>query len=285
VVSEIDNLSSWIAAILQNERMVKMEHKNYSNTFEERFREHSHYKKFDQMLPWVGTDYNKYKVLVIGESHYIPSESSIHLSSEKWYASSRADLNKEEVAWTNTAELITNGTDRKWESHGHTIYRNLENAIIESGFDPQDKPSIFKFLSYYNFFQRPAIEGKSLDFDKIDVQIATDVFKHVLKVIEPQIICFVSRKPWDGCIREKLIYWNEEKNRHMLIGEKVITVDYFPHPACRWWNRKSKQYQFLNDNIKRTGKEKFIDFIKAEEVFIKRTLLLRHSQTLNSVLP
>jgi len=37
-----------------------MEHINYSNKFEGRFKEHSHYRKFDQMLPWVGSDYDKY---------------------------------------------------------------------------------------------------------------------------------------------------------------------------------------------------------------------------------
>jgi len=131
---------------------------------------------------------------------------------------------------------------------------------------------MFKYLSYYNFFQRPAIERDSINFDETDTQISIDVFKHVLRVIEPQLICFVSKKPWDVCIHENLIHWNGEKNRHSLIGENAIIVDYFPHPACRWWYRESGKYQLFNDNIRRTGKQKFIDFLKKEEAFTKRTV-------------
>lgn len=241
-----------------------MDNLNYCNEFEESFKEHSHYSKHQQMIPWVGYNYKKIKVLIIGESHYLPEKSSIHLDSEKWYASSYSDLSIDEKSWTNTAGIISYRIESAKTPKGHTIYLNLEQAIHELGFYPQS--NVFEYLSFYNFFQRPAIYKQSLDFDNTDVQISIEVFKHVLQILEPKVICFVSKKPWEVCKKSEVVIWNGEINRYVTF-DNITPVDYFPHPASQWWNRQSDQYQLFNDGIKRTGKQKFIDFLKKQNIF------------------
>jgi hypothetical protein len=52
------------------------------------------YKKYPQMLPWVGSEYDLTKILIIGESSYLCEKSSIHKDPKGWYSSSLNELDE-----------------------------------------------------------------------------------------------------------------------------------------------------------------------------------------------
>lgn len=191
-----------------------------------------HYQRYPVMKPFVGGDYGRHglKFLLVGESHYLPKASRIHRDPDRWYVGGEGDLSDEEKKWLNTRNLL----DRAgWRERGHTIYRNLERALSESGFPRED--NAFVNVAFLNAFQRPAIYKKSIKAGKRDVQVSRDTLQGVIDVLEPAYVLFVSRKA-HGLIRS-----------HLSVPSSSV-----PHPACAWWNRESKRG---------TGKQQFINLV------------------------
>ena len=55
---------------------------------------------------WIGSRYRDARhkrLLVIGESHYLPPDSTIHRDPGRWYRSRQEELSGEEVRWASTA--------------------------------------------------------------------------------------------------------------------------------------------------------------------------------------
>jgi len=226
---------------------------NRTTEFDKLFKKNiSHYKRHKQMIPFVGKHWGKYKkLLIIGESHYLPPESK-KSTIENWYELKTSDLNEAEIDFTETADLVENGGDhQQYDSKGHTIYKNIEDAILESGFKPENTVNMFQYVSFMNFFQRPAQNtGKSIIHNDEDVVIANTVLKGVCSIIKPDYIYFVS----------SMI--------HPLCDEiEGVTVGHSCHPACSWWNRKVKHYSLATQKTPLTGKENFIKFIKHHKIF------------------
>lgn len=61
------------------------------------------------MKPWVGSNYvsDKHKkLLVLGESHYLPKGSIKSHDVDAWYSGSEDSLDDKEKEWIFTAEII-----------------------------------------------------------------------------------------------------------------------------------------------------------------------------------
>lgn len=70
------------------------------------------------MMPYIGADYISAlhsKLLILGESFYLPKESTIHLDPVAWYSSNQGLLAitenecEDEVKWINCRELLEGG--------------------------------------------------------------------------------------------------------------------------------------------------------------------------------
>jgi hypothetical protein len=211
-----------------------------------KFGEFPHYKKHPQMMPFVGKNWGKHKkLLVIGESHYLANGFNIE-TIKNWYNISLDDLNDKDkdIAywWTNTARLIDT-TDY----HIGTMWKQIRDAILKADFNPTD--DVFSYISYMNFFQRPALEeGGSVKkgLTSEDISIANKTIKSVIDAIKPDYLFFVSSFSWD----------NFDKS---LFDKKYIGHSCLPLGI--WWNRKSAKYANL------TGKGSFIEFIKRNNIF------------------
>jgi hypothetical protein len=222
--------------------------KKYNKTF----LEYPHYSRHPQMMPFVGKYWDQTgKLLMIGESHYLDFDFSPE-TIKNWYNISLDDLDEDDYDyaywWTNTARLI-DITDYK--SKGHTIWKNIDSAIRETGFNPSE--NIFSFIAYTNFFQRPAQKtGDSIIVSKDDIAVANNTLEFIISTIEPHYIFFVSSKSW------------QHYNKSIFNGKNV---GHSAHPSCRWWNMKSSK--FTKDESKRvvTGKESFMDFIIHNKIF------------------
>jgi hypothetical protein len=198
------------------------------------------YQKHPQLLPFIGKNYGNEKcnkLLLIGESHNI---SNTYLCGEKkgkdrkkeeldyifknWYKISNSDLNDEEckdIGWTRTRETIMYPGAR----FNVTIRKELGENI--------------SYISFMNFFQKPAYKGKSIGFSEEDVKIAKETLQLVCNIIQPDCLLFASKNA----------YGNFDKNAETF-QNKVI--DYVYNPACRWWYRNEGKY----------GQQKFIDFFQ-----------------------
>lgn len=88
------------------------------------------YSSHPYMLPFVGRDYDSpkhKKLLLVGESHYVPEGSIVHHNANAWYNGTPV-LNQEEQDWCNTRDT------REWKSgrFGKEIDRCL-NLVLPTG--------------------------------------------------------------------------------------------------------------------------------------------------------
>lgn len=213
----------------------------------------AHYQNFPQMLPFIGGHYSNTQLLLVGESHYLPTGSTIQQNDAKWYASNVHSLSVDETIWTNTREVTTDYLTNGRVSKAYTIWSNPENAIQihaqNSGFNFQGKKGI-EHLAFYNFFQRPAqTQGGSIKPTKLDIQKAEETLAHIIKVIEPKFIMFTSSKAWNN------LSWD------FVNAYPNVKFDAVPHPGCKWWNKISNKYGGL------TGKGKFTKFLQDNNIF------------------
>ena len=206
-----------------------------------------HLQRFPCMRPWIGSRYRDRlhpRLLVIGESHYLPDQSTIHRDPARWYRSSQDDLSEEEVRWANTAGNITG----RW-FRGHTIYREIRNAIArilqEGGVTPDDFP--LNHLAYCNYFLRPAPQaGGSMEGneDRQDVAVAEQVLCWFILRHRPQLVILTSR--FAGRYAEDIVRG---------YGLPCLST---PHPGSRWWNTAARSYGNL------TGRDLFHRFLKEQ---------------------
>ncbi len=228
---------------------------NKTNSYDDEFFKFSHYSSHPQMIPFVGQFWNimPKKLLVLGESHYLPKDSDKNII-ENWYSINDSNLSALEKCYTNTAEMINEaGHFQKYKYKGHGIWKNIELAILESGFRPSDTSNMFKYISFMNFFQRPAmINGESIIPNEQDLIMANKTLDYVISILKPDFIFFTTSKSW------------YRFNKDLF---DINFVGHSSHPTSKWWNRKCKSYTnlYLRDNL--TGKESFVDFIKYNGIF------------------
>lgn len=215
--------------------MTNREQMNKSTEFfDEKLDLIEHYQKFPVMKPFVGKNYgqgNSRKIMFVAESHYLPPNSTISRNPEKWYESNQKDLTNEEIEWINTRKILGGN----WKPAGHMIFRELDKRL--SKHLDTTKFRAMTNVVFMNGFQRPAPEtGDSIkNFCKpIDYKIGADTIKRTIRILEPNLVIFVSKLAWDK-LRWKLpktefetefnfvchpgtggLYWHNKKYKHGL---------------------------------------------------------------------
>jgi len=211
----------------------------------------SHYANYPEMLPFVGINWDRSaKVLLIGESHYLPFDEIAYYSNidyfKNWYNENSKALEDHHKGYINTRknfQIIESGEFAR----PLMIYYNLQKAILELE-DYAGSDRVFQNFSYYNYFQKPAYiqeiagENRSIKADKKDKEVAFKVFQRVVDVLKPRLVIFVSKSAFNAFSELKFASSKDFKS---------LTINVVPHAGRSWWNRTSKQY----DNL--TGKEKF----------------------------
>jgi len=239
----------------------------FTKTFDDDFREIGkeednpeeigEYNHYPQMMPWIGNKYDNgsfKKILLIGESHYLPDCVEDEFKTEEgWYYQQEDDLDPESISWTDTREVVGIGP-KKW-TKGHTIYREVNKVIGDLLNLDYKSENMFQYVAYYNYFLRPAFpKGESFKHicTELDKRVAFNAFCEIVKIIKPDFIYFFSKFAWDSLHKFKLCFTN-------------IEMDYSPHPASPWWNRKNyitkNRIEFI------TGKNKFKYFLYDNKVF------------------
>lgn len=208
------------------------------------------YKQFPHMIPHVGKSFNtgKYKrLLVVAESHYLPSSSKIHLDIE-WYNKSFLDLTPEEKDWTFTSNIFCN--------KNHKIHNNIKKAIAGAGLDIT---KVNDHVSFMNYFLRPALFKKGIKntVKHIDKVKALENFIKVIDILNPELIVFVSKfsvSSFEELLIDNSPVWEYTENRG-------IEYTYTNHPSQPCWNTAIRPEYFKG----RTSKEHLTYFLIAND--------------------
>lgn len=190
------------------------------------------------MLPYIGSEYEKYKVLIVGESHYLGKDDDREKVKDfnKWLA------DKNEIKLMNEEYINTRKVVEKHCSNNNKqpFFSNIKKEII----------NIEKFwdkVSFMNFFIVPSINGsRTIAVSKDIEEKSLENFENVLDVIKPNYILFLSKKS----------YYIFEKSNSKYLKNTFG----FGHPSRPWWSRKRKDGKKYKEEFKE----------KIEEIFDKK---------------
>lgn len=215
--------------------------------FDSQFLRAHHLKIYPNLLPWVGNGYRAatLKILLLGESHYLPKGVSYHHDVDDWYSGIQI-ASVEDLKWITTRSIIKNGLQNGWKGASKTIYRNLSSTLVAANFSPIEAP--FASLAYMNFFQRPAEKtGESLRVKDADRRVGAATVTHVASCLKPNLVIFCSSLAWRVANDERLL---------LTLKSQGCGFGGVPHPASAWWNRKS----LIREG--RTGRQVFCDLVR-----------------------
>ena len=167
--------------------------------------------------PYIGNNYHKYRILLVGESHYFSVEQNF--SIDDWY-NKKITLTKDLEKQCNTKSIINDFLSG--EHKIYTIYR-FPSKVLSNLLNVDDYEA-FTYISFFNFFQRPNFKKGSIDVKDIDIKYGNEAFEKNIDLLKPQIILFLSKKAFQ-CLN------NLPNNCHCLV-----------HPSSAWWYKNNGKY-------------------------------------------
>ncbi len=213
------------------------------------------YKKYPELIPFVGDNYEKakIKILLVGESHYThknkescldgmaePGSNDSLKDINDWYAGKLLQrLPETNTLLSNKDSYNTVGVVRKYLNdkkldRSYHIFDYPAKVISEYNYvsnENLNERDAFKYISFINYFQRPEFSyGNSIKLYEIDEKIAFENFCNVINKIKPELIIFVSRLAYNS-----FNYYSQINNYSCNI--KCTRI---PHPCSAWWNRRTK---------------------------------------------
>lgn len=230
--------------------------------YDKELKEIEFYKIHPEYLPFVGDKYDEFKILQVGESHYIgqtpeTEEFSIQYFQEHWWNSKCNDVFQHEHtndvnwgSWYTTRDVI----GRFFENYQNNysifskpldVFRKVYQPENSSG-DRED----YHYFAFMNFFQMPSLysgetfwksleisakkqDNKQLAYEvyKTAAQVSARVLDDVIKVIDPAVVIFTSSSAWK--VYQKFGIYADSHDCPLIIQTA--------HPGCCWWNRKRKK--------------------------------------------
>jgi hypothetical protein len=188
-----------------------------------------HYQIHDLMLPFIGEHYEKHRILLVSESHYMPKNNNKKLG-DAWYESS--ELGNEVQKNHHSRGVI--------QSFNHPLFKNIQKEL--KAFDDSLN---FSFVTWYNFFQKPASHKDTIrhQLTKKDIEVSHEVFEKILNILKPKAVIFLSKLAFDKLQRDSkddfVRFWSSEEKCHVYKKYK-IPIFWAHHPNSLYWNRKNK---------------------------------------------
>jgi hypothetical protein len=241
--------------------------------YDEKLKEIEMLQLHPTFLPYVGSLYEEYKILQIGESHYIgqtrENETYGIKYFEKWWSEPCDELAKEYGGWFDTRHVvIDNFLDE--QNVSYRIFTNFiesfSKIVLEDNFAYMTKERIplYRYAAFMNFFQMPSLYDATSFYESLDksAKLAGDkslagnmwdcAVKHsvatvdaVIEIIKPRAIVFTSISAGNAY---------KENNGKYREDERMIFTS---HPAYPFtWNKKLKSLGG------QTGKEVFEQGLK-----------------------
>lgn len=188
-----------------------------------------YFVQYPKLKPFIGDNYGKTKkILIIGESNYLPKNSTIHLNAENWFNSTQDKLNYKEKEWIDYDKIRVFDENKK----GHQFYSIIEKKL-KKYFDEDPQLSSLSNIAFINGFQRPAIEHQSIkkSLTNTDLKESVNILGKTIQILEPNVIIFMSKLTWDE------LKWRVNEKFNL---ENSIELYFTCHPCTggRYWNNK-----------------------------------------------
>ena len=186
-----------------------------------------------ELLPYIGEEFNRTKVLVVGESFYLSEgyakeETAVKKVMEKWYSTPTKDLvmpSDIKPIWIDfsvksSAEFISTDKDNNgnwlgWkqavdkfntrgicgsQGGGRIIGEYVEQFQDAQKVSNMKDTNLVKYVAFMNYFQRPNIKSESFKaikgIEKEEYGYAFDIFAQVVEILNPDVILVMSAKIW-----------------------------------------------------------------------------------------
>jgi len=174
------------------------------------------HRRYPSFAPFIGERYGKrlhddgFRLLLVGESHYLPEAATLHLDADRWYASDVHALEREQdawhrlhpndeekdwLAWIDTAGVVKSACKTNFVRPGHWIWKNAFEVVNEAGPRYDDPSAVAQDIAFLNFFVRPARTGESLKghLTPLDRELANTIFARRIAELRPTHVAFLSR--------------------------------------------------------------------------------------------
>ncbi len=224
------------------------------------------YKIHPEYLPFIGLNFEKFRILQVGESHYIgqtpeTEKFSIAYFADHWWKERCTPVyctkhpgDVDWGSWYTTRDVI----DRFFRNYqkNYSIFTNPLKVFYRVCLQDRVRPyaenrfrQAYHYFAFMNFFQMPSLyhgEGfwKSLEISakklhneqlaykvyELAAQESARVLDHVIKTLKPRAVVFTSSSAWKAYKKYGTYTDNEE-------GPFMIQT---AHPGCCWWNRRNK---------------------------------------------
>ncbi len=206
------------------------------------------YQLHPSFLPFIGEHFDKYRVLHVGESHYIDNENYDIEYFQKWWSAPCKEVESEFAGWF-TRPVMENYMNNG--SGSYTIFDNFLKSFCrcvmheEIAISPEAKKK-YEHLAFMNFFQMPSLyygvkfwdsllasakkkENKQLAYDMWEkaAENAVETLDAVIDIIQPNAVVITS-----------ISAGNAYKEHGGKYKDSIIFTS---HPAYPYtWNKKLK---------------------------------------------
>lgn len=248
------------------------------NSTYNKFNQIDFYKHHPEYIPFVGDKYCDYKILQVGESHFIPQlkdEPDIFPITyfENWWLNDCIDLKNfsnnnsdgyEWRCWFKTQSVVTNYL-AGYRTRSHAIFSELVKVFAQvyqnrtiSHITTEESQN-YHYFAFMNFFQMPSLyrgekfwnsllyAANRLDISKKDANVyAEQMWDNVTRKSSEILDQVVDVLQPNVIIFTSLSAWNAYNGKHKNSPNIIATV----HPACKYWN-SPKEWQ--------VGKEQLVE--------------------------
>ena len=203
-----------------------------------------------ECLPFIGEKYSDSRLLLIGESHYVPERDIDLVNREDFYDCRFEDLDPGDYkTWIDTRAVFEyrvydRGDFKNFFSNPATEIARAVNHTDNLSKD--QRVDAMHQYAFFNYFKRPSYdEGKTIaGLSETDYRYAYEVSCDIIKVLEPRMIVFLSRKAYDA-------FYEADRDNGFGSHYNIRSVS---HPSSAWWNRKR------NDGG--CSREEFYEYVK-----------------------
>lgn len=233
---------------------------NYTGKYDSLLEDVPFYKIHKSYLPFVGDKYDTYRILIVGESHYInqkpggTAEYDLKYFREHWWngTSHKLDADPLQEGWYCTRKVLNNYMNGH-RTRGHLIFTNLVKAFSETILNQpvehisNESAKQFRYFSFMNFFQMPSLYQGMKFWDSLKkfgetdkncpewdhcVKVSSAVLDEVIDILQPEAVIFASKSAHSAFSQSSARYANDAK------------IDVVSHPGCPWWYGKDGKGKF-----------------------------------------
>ena len=204
-----------------------------NKNFDDKLKEIEFYKNSEThqfMLPYVGSNYEEYRVLLVAESHYLGNEEDRKkvVDFQKWYEG------KESISLSEPGHIKTREVVNTWFTDGNGLFKRIEKELESLKIDIK---YFWERVSFMNFFIVPSTNGSRGIYSTKEVEEKSLTnFEQVIKILKPNYILFLSKKSYHIFKRENSEYLKKTSS--------------FCHPTSICWYKKGKDGKKSKDEFK-----------------------------------